>query len=137
MDLTKCTFNYEPFEQFRGKRDGVVNIHVGRDTHSKGASKTEYAITHYYHITGLYTEPGCKFAYGDMVGTNDAIIFDISNLQMVNGNPAEGSELLLYIAKGAAVSKQHLWQMVCDGVYNEEIEQLKSRLNVAKPDVAK
>lgn len=129
LDLTQSTCGYDPLNNKTRSPKGGNFLYLGKDTHSKGKNRAGYAISRGTHISGLYLPNiGSPFGFGDMVGTNDAILLDLSQLTIVDGKPAQGSTLTIYIARGLATDSQGICYLACDGELDGNIAALRERL---------
>lgn len=133
LDVVSSTMSNDAFEQPITNKKGEQFLYFCGDTHSKGKAKADYAITHgSYHMTGVFTIPGERYGYGNIKGTNDALIFDLRNLTIIDGKIEDGAEMIIYIARGMARDARQLCQLVNSGEFDGEFLTLQSRMT-SKP----
>lgn len=65
-----------------------------------------------------------NFAYGDMKGTTDALLFVFDNLVIVDGRIISGG-LDVFVARGKSRDRVSLYNLLCDGELDEEISSLR------------
>lgn len=129
LDVVSGTWSNDAFEQPITNKKGDQFVYFYNDTHSKGKSKADYAITHAsYHMTGVYMTPGARYGYGNIKGTLDAMIIDLGSVSIIDGEIAEGAEMTIYIARGMARDARQLCQLANCGDYDGEFRTLKSRM---------
>lgn len=75
---------------------------------------------------------GNKYAYGDVNGTTDAIIFVQKNLQIISGAIEQGAILEVFICRGMLNNQVALYNMACNGELDEEMEMIRKK---ATPDI--
>lgn len=73
-----------------------------------------------------------SFAFGDVNGTPDAIIFRLKDFETINGRIKAGAILELFICRGMVNNIQALYNMACNGELDEEMEMMRRS---ATPDV--
>lgn len=133
MDATATTGGYNPLEELRNKK-GQLFIYATTNAYTKAGveRKSDLAICHTAHISSIYVpNPEDMLGYGDMVGTTDALLFDLSKFYLKDGAPTEGSTIEVYIARGQAKNRAGLFQLYRDGELAQEIKALQDR---AKPE---
>lgn len=72
------------------------------------------------------------YAFGDVNGTTDAIIFVLKDLQIINGRIEQGAMLEMFICRDMANNALALYNMACNGELDEEMEEMRRN---ATPDV--
>ena len=142
LDCTASTMSYPEFEEKRctkpqratEKRDatnvgdlvvyyGDVPNSFGGDVHRKANKSLTIKGK---NLSSIYVpDPSTNFAYGDVRGTADALLLVLSNFEVVNGVVQQGAKLEIYIARGKSKDCKPLYNLLCDGELDEEIEQLK------------
>lgn len=126
FDVTGSTEDHDFLEQLLQSRNGKSLYLVDRPKKFKGTDITDKAITKgSFNISSLYfPDPSVPIAYGDINGTEDALIVKI------NSDTDNGIYLLeIFVAKGQKHNKRNLYFLFCDGELDHEIEILTSRLN--------
>ena len=73
-----------------------------------------------------------NFAYGDVRGTTDALLFVFDNLVIVDCNIISGG-LDVFVARGKSRDRISLYNLLCDGELDEEISSLKEMAKAKKP----
>ena len=142
LDCTASTMSYPEFEEKRctkpqratEKRDatnvgdlvvyyGDVPNSFGGDVHRKANKSLTIKGK---NLSSIYVpDPSTNFAYGDVRGTADALLLVLSNFEVVNGVVQQGAKLEIYIARGKSKDCKPLYNLLCDGELDEELEQLK------------
>ena len=87
------------------------------------------------NISGIY-KPDAElgFAYGDMYGTGDALLFVERSFSETSDGVTAGSEFVVLVAKGKRHDQLALYYELVNGGLDEEIEKLLSQ---AKSEVQK
>ena len=142
LDCTASTMSYPEFEEKRcvkpqratEKRDatnvgdlvvyyGDVPDSFGGDVHRKANKSLTIKGK---NLSSIYVpDPGTNFAYGDVRGTADALLLVLSNFEVVNCTVQQGAKLEIFIARGKSKDCKPLYNLLCDGELDEEMEQLK------------
>ena len=121
IDCTSSTKSYPEFETMRNKKDTLF-FYFGDvpDNFSGNAKrKADKALTKTKSISSIYVpDIQKKYAFGDMVGTLDALLFIFNN---------DYSEIEIFIARGQRNNVRQLYNLFSDGELNNEIEQLRKR----------
>ncbi len=145
---TASTMSYPEFEEKRctkpqratEKRDatpvgglvvyyGDVPSNFGGDVHRKANKSLTIKSK---NLSSIYVpDPGNSFAYGDVKGTADAILLVHSNFKVINGTVQQGSKLEVFIARGKSKDGKPLYNLLCDGELEEEMQHLRG---LAKTD---
>jgi len=121
MDCIKSTKSYPEFEAMRNKGGqfffyfGNVPERFGGDVHRKA----DKAITKTKNISSVFVpDIELLFAYGDIRGTNDALLllfnFDYSVID-------------IFIARGQRNNRIGLYNLLADGELIQEIEELRNK----------
>ena len=143
LDCTSSTASYPEFEEKRctkskratEKHDAIpmggliayygdVPKNFGGDVHRKASKSLTIKGN---NLTSIYVpDPSTNFAYGDVRGTADAILFIFSNFKVINGVVQDGSKIEIFIARGKSKDCKPLYNLLCDGELDEEIELLRA-----------
>ena len=134
FDVTGLYGNHEFLELIlinkRNPNQGGMSFYlVDRPKKFKGADLVDKAITKGdFNISSIYVpDPAIPLAYGDINGTNDALIFKF------NKDTEYGiTRIELFIARGQKHNKRNLYFLFIDGELDHDIENLhkgiKSRI---------
>lgn len=130
MDCTANTGTYPDFENTRKRKDGRgdFKIYVGNNYNMKDPKRDPGLIVTLdsRRLSGIFTPDVTEhFAYGDVRGTQDAIIFILQDFKMIDGKVAPGSILEVFIARGQSKNRIALYQALVDGDLDNEIDQLR------------
>lgn len=143
LDCTASTESYPIFEEKRAtklqrataKKDGVnvgdliayfidVPGRFGGDVHRK--AKKSFAVKD-KTVTSIFKPyPNSRFAYGDVEGTADALLFVFHDLVVVDGTVQSGS-LEVFVARGLKKNSKTLCLLACDGGLDDEMDELRSK----------
>ena len=130
IDCTATTGGYNPLEAFRNKA-GDLFLYIGENAHTKAGRerKADLALSRGEHISSLYNpDLGLPYWYGDMKGTTDAFMFVFHNTEVVNGGVRAGAIIELFVARGQRNNRSQLYNILCDGELNEEMEALRKQV---------
>jgi len=84
-------------------------------------------------ISSVYVpDPESEFAYGDFKGTKDAILFCLKDVSIVDGWVQKGCTLEIFIARGRSRDCLPLYNLLCDGGLNEEMQNLRQKADAEK-----
>lgn len=79
------------------------------------------------NITSIYTpDPESGTAYGDFIGTKDALLFVFKDLNTVNGIIQPDGEIEVFVARGNSNARVVLWNLLSDGELDEEMNTLRA-----------
>ena len=79
------------------------------------------------NLSSVYVpDPESGFAYGDFKGTKDALLFCI-NIEAIDGKIQAGGTLEVFIARGKSKDRVPLYNVLCDGGLDEEMEALRQQ----------
>lgn len=140
---TASTMSYPEFEEKRctkpqratEKRDatnvgdlviyyGDVPNNFGGDVHRKASKSLTIKGK---NLSSVYVlDPSSNFAYGDVRGTADAILLVHSNFKVINGTVQQGGKLEVFVARGKSKDCKPLYNLLCDGELDEELEHLRA-----------
>ena len=125
MDCTASTNSYPDFEI-------KSFIYIGENRHTKAGikRKSDLALTSGAgkHVTSIY-KPDLErgFAYGDVNGTTDLILFETTNFIIAaDGTIAEMATVEMYICRGKKYDKNAVFNLFTDRELDNEIAQLKA-----------
>lgn len=128
FDIIKSTMEYDPFQlQLVNKRkpnlEGWSINFVPRPSKWGGEESPDRALTKgSQNISSIiFPEPGLPFGYGDVKGTDDALLLILNNDFLSKG--INSFEIL--IARGHKHNKKNLWFELVDGELDHEILKLK------------
>lgn len=151
MDCVASTKSYNPLEEKRSpkaarkteKRDGYnigdLFCHLSKvqDTSFNGdvKRKADLALTKTKNISSIFV-PNIQsnFGYSDMVGTTDALIFNLQGIDIKDGKPTEGGYIEVFVARGYAKNCMALYNEVVDGLLDYEMSQLRAKAVNEKSD---
>lgn len=68
-----------------------------------------------------------NFAYGDVRGTTDALLFVFDDFKVVNGSIPTGSAIEIFVARGKSKDRVPLYNLLTDGELDEEMSELRAR----------
>lgn len=142
LEVVSSTESHDLFENIlinkRNPHKGGQSLYlVPRPIKYKGTDITDKAITKgSFNISSVYVpNPEIPIAFGDINGTNDAIIFQF-NPDTDNGI----NQVEIFIARGQKHNKRNLYFLYCDGELDHEVEALRKKAvtkNVTKPEKGK
>ena len=144
LDCIASTGNYEEFEMLRACKE--IKETAFRNATRKGSLAVYYTaapnenyggidcrkasryLVKKHNISGIY-KPDAElgFAYGDMYGTGDALLFVERNFSETSDGVTVGSELVVLVAKGKRHDQLALYYELVNGGLDEEIEKLLSQ----------
>ncbi len=127
LDCVAATNNYQPFEAMRAvKKRGTTNRgdlfvylldvpkQFGGDIHNK-ATKSLTTSRGKNLSSIIAPDHASRYAYGDVMGTNDAILFIV-----------EQPAVEVYIFSGKAQQKNKIWLMACRGQLDKELAVMRA-----------
>ena len=138
IDCTASTCAYNPLEAFRNKK-GELFLYIGDNTYTKAGSgrKADLALSNKTHISSVYNpDITLPYWYGDMRGTADAFLFVHNNPEFINGGIQVGAIIELFVARGQRNNRSQLYNALCDGELNEEINTLRTRVTTTVTEPA-
>lgn len=130
IDCTASTDSYNPLEALRNKT-GNLFLYIGDNTHTKAGKerKSDLALSRTTHISSVYNpDVNLPYWYGDMKGTADAFLFIQSNVEFVDGAIQAGAVIELYVARGHRNNRSQLYNALCDGELDEEMNALRTQV---------
>ena len=125
FNVTKSTHDHDFLESLlvcKNDSDNGLSLYlVNRPKKFKGTDITDKAITKgNFNISSLYfPDPETPVAYGDINGTEDALIFRI-NPDTENGI----NQLEIFVAAGQKHNKRNLYFLFVDGEFDHEVKGL-------------
>ena len=149
LDCTASTGSYPEFEDKRAtrptkgtdKRDatniGDLVLYLGDVPEQFGGNaqrKADKSLTiKGKNLSSIFVpDLTNSFAYGDVRGTTDALLFVFDNLVIVDGCIISGG-LDVFVARGKSRDRVSLYNLLCDGELDEEISSLREKANASKP----
>ena len=130
IDCTSSTGSYDPLEMLRNKTRELF-IYIGDNTHTKAGEqrKADLALSKGSHISSIYNpDLELPYWYGDMKGTADAFIFVHHNAKFIEGKIQPGAIVEVFIARGQRNNREALYNAVCEGEYDDELQGLRERV---------
>lgn len=148
LDCTDSTGSYPEFEDKRAtkltkaneRRDatnvGDLVIYLGDVPKQFGGNaqrKADKSLTiKGKNLSSMYVpDVTNNFAYGDVRGTTDALLFVFDNLVIVDGRVISGG-LDVFVARGKCRDRVSLYNLLCDGELDEEMSSLKEMAKAYK-----
>ena len=123
LDCTASTKSYPDFEL-------KSFLYVGENTHTKAGTKrkSDLAMTSGTgkHITSIY-KPDLErgFAYGDMRGTTDLLLFVASDFGFdADGRILDCAVIEVFICRGKKSDKNAIFNLLTDGELENEISAI-------------
>ena len=139
IDCTVSTGSYDPLEALRNKA-GDLFLYVGDNTHTKAGKerKADLALSKTAHISSIYN-PDLKlpYWYGDMKGTTDAFLFVHHDTEFINGGIQAGAVIELFVARGQRNNRCQLYNALCDGELDEEMNALRGQVDETATELEK
>lgn len=149
LDCTASTGSYPEFEDKRAtkqikateKRDatniGDLVVYLGDVPQQFGGNaqrKADKSLTiKGKNLSSIFVpDLTNSFAYGDVRGTTDALLFVFDNLVIVDGCIISGG-LDVFVARGKSRDRVSLYNLLCDGELDEEISSLRETAKARKP----
>ena len=144
LDCVASTESYPEFEERRAtkatkateKRDatnvgdlviyfGDVPEQFGGDVHRKADKSITIKGK---NLSSVYVpDPSNNLAYGDVMGTADALLFVFDGVEVVNGVIQAGATVEIFIARGKSKDRVPLYNLLSDGELEEELNDLRQR----------
>ena len=143
LDCTASTRSYPEFEDKRAtkptkgtdKRDatniGDLVIYLGDVPEQFGCNaqrKADKSISiKGKNLSSVYVpDITNNYAYGDVKGTADALLFVFDDMQIVDGCIISGA-VEVFVARGKSHDKVGLYNLLCDCELDEEMAELRAR----------
>jgi hypothetical protein len=128
IDCTASTGSYNQLEAFRNKAGDLFLYLCDNYTKAEEQRKADLALSRTTHISSVYNpDMELPYWYGDMKGTADAFLFVHRDTEFVNGGIQAGAVIELFVARGQRNNRTQLYNALCDGEFDEEIEQLRKQ----------
>jgi len=144
LDCVASTESYQEFEEKRAtrankateKRDatsigdlvvyfGDVPEQFGGNVHRKADKSISIKGK---NLSSVYVpDPSNNFAYGDVRGTADALLFAFEGFDLVDGEIQAGATLKVFVARGQSKNRVPLYNLLSDGGLDEEMADLQDR----------
>lgn len=129
FNVIRTTHDHEFLEALLvSKKDpeGSLSLYlVDRPKRFKGTDVTDKAVTKgRFNISSMYfPDPEIPIAYGDINGTEDAVIF------LINSDTENGiNQFEMYVAIGQKHNKRNLYFLFVDGELDHEVDKLRSKI---------
>ena len=150
LDCVASTGSYPEFEDKRAtkptkgtdKRDatnaGDLVIYLGDVPEQYGGNvhrKADKSITiKGKNLSSVFVpDPSNNFGYGDVKGTTDALLFIFDDIQIVDGCIISGA-VEVFVARGKSKDRVPLYNLLCDGELEEEMNELRARAHELKDE---
>lgn len=144
LDCVASTRSYPELEEKRAtrqtreteKRDGLaigdLIVYFGDVPEVFGGSihrKADKALTiRGKNLSSIFVpDPSNNYAYGDVRGTADALIFVFRGFDLVNAEIKKGAVLQVFVARGQSKNRVPLYNLLCDGGLDDEMADLQQR----------
>ena len=144
LDCVASTESYPEFEEKRStrqtreteKRDGLaigdLIVYFGDVPEVFGGSvhrKADKSLTiKGKNLSSIFVpDPSNNYAYGDVRGTADALIFVFRGFDLVNGEIKKGASLQVFVARGKSKDRIPLYNLLCDGALDDEMQDLRDK----------
>lgn len=141
LDCIASTKDYHVFEEGRTKREikecarytytpkGAVILYLcGKPTRYKEKDISKYISFKGDNLSGVFPLGGeSGFAYGDVNGTTDALIFILNNCNTINGQLVEGATLEIFVARGMSGRAKEICKALAGGRLDEEADALRAK----------
>lgn len=129
IDCISSTQGYEPFEAMRNKQ-GDLFFYLGSSNHTKAGRKhkADLAISKTKHISSIYIpDVESNLGFGDVRNTEDALLFILHDVKMMNNILQQGAKIDVLVAKGQSNNRQNIYTLLEEGELDEQIETLRTR----------
>lgn len=143
LDCTASTESYPLFEQSRATKPtkessrfdatavgdlvvyyGNVPDRFGGDVHRKADKSLSMKGKNLSSV--FVPNPASNLAYGDVKGTADALLLVLNGCDVISGELRQGAAIEMFVARGYSKDRISLYNLLCDGQLDEEIEKLRS-----------
>lgn len=137
MSCILSTGDYEPFEKQRDKIDLLrTYLREIRPYINPQSAKLNFGFVKnrlHSHITTIEDfDPTKSYWIGNVIHTNDTILFHKKNFVIIDGEIGMGSELEIFIAPGTSSERGAILEMACKGRLNPEMDSLRKKCRVAE-----
>ena len=144
LDCTASTATYPEFEEKRStkatrateKRD-ATNIgdlvmyygNVPEQFGDRARRKADKSITmKCRNLSSVYVpDPRNNYAYGDVKGTADALLFVFDGFGVADNEILSGSVLEIFVARGKSKDRVALYNLLSDGELDDDMDALRKR----------
>jgi hypothetical protein len=144
LDCIASTAGYPEFEEKRATRttkatekrdatnEGGLVIYFGdvpEQFGEKAQRKADKSITMKgKNLSSVYVpDPSNNFAYGDVKGTADALLFVFDKLAVIDGTIQAGATIEVFIARGKSKDRVPLYNLLADGGLDDEMNELRAK----------
>lgn len=144
MDCVASTHSYPEFENKRktkgtkqtAKRDaniiGSLACSYNKADYIGGDArrKADYSVSMgSKNLSSVFVpDVALPYAFGDVQGTTDAILFVFGdNFGVTDGRVNQGAVMEMFICRGQSKNCQALYNLLCDGGLDEEIEAIRKQ----------
>ena len=127
IDCVASSESYPQMEALRNKQ-GDLFLYIGDNTYTKAGNerKADLALSKTSHISSIYNpEPNMPYWYGDFNHTADALLFVHQKADFVNGYLQAGAVIECFVCRGQRNNRAQLYNALCDGLVDEEMEKLR------------
>lgn len=103
-----------------------VPEHYGKNTKRRADKSISIGSK---NLSSIYVpDVSLPYAFGDVQGTADAILFVFSkNFDVIDNRVCQGGVIEMFICRGRSRSCQALYNLLCDGVLDGEIEAIRKQ----------
>lgn len=144
LDCMTSTGSYPEFEEKKATRttkatekrdatnEGDLVIYFGdvpEQFGEKAQRKADKSITMKgKNLSSVYVpDPSNNFAYGDVKGTADALLFVFDKLAVIDGTIQAGATIEVFIARGKSKDRVPLYNLLADGGLDDEMNELRTK----------
>mgnify|MGYP007069914888 CR=1 FL=1 len=144
LDCTASTGSYPEFEEKRAtkatkateKRDatnvGDLVMYYGdvpEQFGEKAQRKADKSITMKgKNLSSVYVpDPNHNYAYGDVKGTADALLFVLDDIAVIDGAIQAGARIEVFIARGKSKDRVPLYNLLADGGLDDEMNEFRAK----------
>ncbi len=144
FDCVSSTESYPVFECHRATRArretdrfdatsiGDLVIYLGDVPERFGGAvkrKADKSITiKSNNLSSVYKpDPKSEFAYGDVKGTTDALLFKFNGVDFINGSAQQGGIIEVFVARGKSRDRMALYNLLEDGALDDEMQLLREK----------
>jgi len=136
LDCTRSTGGYNEFEALRSKTG--LFLYYGKPLDSNNKRRPEKALTKGTYLSGvIIPDVEVSYGYGDVKGTNDALLFILDDCKEDNeGKLIDGATIEIFVARGQKGNQFAIYNLLCDGELDEEISSLKTQAKMRQTAVS-
>ncbi len=149
LDCVASTGNYPELEEKRARKEirasermdatpvgslvaylTIVPDHFGGNVHAKADRTLTMGSK---NVSSIYVpDARMNYGFGDFKGTADALLFIFHDVAIVDGALQSGGTLEVFIARGKSRDKMNLYNLLADGVLDDELNELRGRATPEK-----